>query len=83
METNDIFTDQVQVSRPVLIEQLSAVSFRIIADTGDVVGQRIQPYIYYMSVIKIYRNTPLERSTGYAKICFGNGKSNDIKKIGQ
>ena len=68
METDDILTDQVQISGPQLLILLRAVAVRIIADTGDVVGQCIQPYIDDMLGIKSHRNTPGEGSTGYAQI---------------
>ena len=68
METDDIFTDQMQVCRPVFVEQFGTVAVAVIADTGDVVGQRIQPYVSYMFRIKVYRYTPAEGSTGYTQI---------------
>ena len=60
METDNIFSDQMQISRPELFILLAAVAFRIVADTGNIVGQRIQPYIYNMLIIKIDRNSPLK-----------------------
>ena len=60
METDNILSDQVQVCRPVLIEKLRAVAVRIVSDSGDVVGQRIQPYINDMFRIKVYRDSPLK-----------------------
>ena len=60
METDNILSDQVQVCRPVLVEKLRAVSVRIVSDSGDVVGQRIQPYINDMFRIKVYRDSPLK-----------------------
>ncbi len=48
METDDILTDQMQVCRPQFVELLGAVAVAVITDTGDVVGQRIQPYISNM-----------------------------------
>ena len=58
----------MQVCRPVFVEQFGAVAVAVITDTGNVVGKRIQPYISYMFRVKIYRNTPAERSTGYTQI---------------
>ena len=60
METDNVFSDQVQICRPVLLKLLSAVSVTVISDSGNVVGQRIQPYINHMLRIKIYRNSPFE-----------------------
>ena len=68
METDDILTDQVQIARPVLVKQLIVVAIYIITQTGDVVGQSIQPYVYNVTAVKIYGDTPLKRSTGYAQI---------------
>ena len=60
METDDILTDQVQVCRPVFLEHLGAFPIALIADSGDIVRQRIQPYIHHMLRIKIHRNSPLK-----------------------
>ena len=68
MEPDDILTDQVQVCGPQLLVLLGAVAVCIIADTGDVIGQRIEPYIDNMLRIESHRNTPCEGSTGYAQI---------------
>ena len=58
----------MQVCRPVFVEQFRAVAVAVITDTGDVVGQCIQPYVSYMFRVKVYRNTPAEGSTGYTQI---------------
>ena len=68
METDNILADQMQICRPVFIELLCGIAVTIITDTGDIVCQRIQPYINDMLVIKIYRNTPVKRGTGYTQI---------------
>ena len=68
MEPDDILTDQMQICGPQLLVLLGAVAVCIIADTGDVIGQRIQPYIDNMLGIESHRNTPGEGSTGYAQI---------------
>ena len=52
METDDVFSDQVQICRPQLVKLLTAFAVAVIANTGDVVGQRIQPYIGHMFGIK-------------------------------
>ena len=51
-----------------LLKQLTAVAVTVISDTGDVVGQCIQPYIYDMLRIKVDRNAPFEGSSGYTQI---------------
>ena len=58
METDDIFSDQMKVCRPVLVEQLCAVAVTVISDSCDIVGQRIQPYVYDMFWIEVYRDSP-------------------------
>ena len=68
METDDILTDQVQVCRPVFLKQFTAVAVTVIADTCDIVGQCIQPYIYHMLRIKVDRNAPFEGCSGYTQI---------------
>ena len=68
MEPDDILADQVQVCGPQLLILFGAVAVCIVADTGDVVGQRIQPYIDDMLGIEGHRNPPGEGSTGYAQI---------------
>ena len=68
MEPDDILTDQMQVCGPQLLVLLGAVAVCIVADTGDVVGQRIQPYIDDMLGVESHRNTPGKGSTRYAQI---------------
>ena len=58
----------MKIRRPVLLEQVAGLAVTVVTDAGNVVGQRIQPYIGYMLRIKGYRNTPGKRSTGYAQI---------------
>ena len=47
METDDVLTDQMQVCWPVFLEHLAVVAVTVIAKSGDIVRQRIQPYIGY------------------------------------
>ena len=68
VEADDVFTDQVQVSRPILVEHFAVIAIAVIADTGDVVGQCIQPNVSYVFWIEGNRNTPGEGGTGYAEI---------------
>ena len=60
MESDNIFSDKMKVGRPELIEEPVVVSVNIITKPRDIVGERIKPYIYYMLVIEINRNSPLE-----------------------
>ena len=66
METDDVFSDQMQVCRPVFVEQLGRIAICIITDLGNIVGQSVQPYIDNMLRIKVYRDTPAEGCSGYA-----------------
>ena len=68
METDDIFTDKVKICRPVFVEFLTAVSVAVIADTCDIVCQGIQPYIYNVLRIEIYRDSPFKGCSGYTEI---------------
>jgi len=68
MEANDILSDQVQIRRPVLLELLRALSITVVADARDVVGQRVQPHVYHMLRIEVYRDSPFEGCPGYAQI---------------
>ena len=68
MEADNILADQVQISRPVFSELLGAVPITVIADAGDIVGECIEPHVYNMLIVKIYRDSPLEGRPGYAQI---------------
>ena len=68
METDDIFSDQMQVCRPVFFKLLRILSVTVISDSGNVVCQSIQPYIHDMLRIKVYRDSPFERGSGHTQI---------------
>ena len=68
MEADDILTNQMKICRPELPILLCTVAVCIITDTGDIVGQGIQPYIHHMSVIKINGNPPLKGGSGHTQI---------------
>ena len=68
METDDILSDQMQICRPVFLEHLTAVAITVIAKSGDIVRQRIQPYIGDMIRIEGDRNSPVEGGSGYTQI---------------
>ncbi len=68
METDDVFTDQMQVCRPVFLEHLATVAVTVIAKSGDVVGQSVQPYIGDVLWIEGNRNAPVEGGSGYTQI---------------
>src|SRR5699024_3406148 len=68
MKTDDVLSDQMQVRRPVFFKLLCAVTIAVITDAGDVIGQRIQPYIDHMLWIKIHRDSPFKGGSGYTQI---------------
>ena len=68
MEADDVLTDEVEIRRPELVEHRVAVSVRIIAETGDIVRERVEPYIYDVLRILDDRDAPLEGGSGDAEI---------------
>ena len=68
VEPDDVFADQVEIRRPVFLKQVRTLPVTVVADPGDVVGQRVQPYVDHVAGIKIHRNPPFEGGPGYAQI---------------
>ena len=68
MEADDILADEVQIRRPFLFIKIRAVPIGVISDAGDIVAQRIKPYIDNMARVKVHRNAPLEARAGDAQI---------------
>ena len=68
METDDVFSDQMQDSRPQLVELIGPVSVTVITDSSDVVGQCIQPYIGNVLRGEGYRDSPGGAGPGYSEI---------------
>ena len=68
METDNVLSDQMQVRGPQLLILFAAVSVRIVADAGNIVGKGVQPYINHMSVVKINRDAPFEGGPGYTQV---------------
>ena len=68
METQYVFTDQMQICRPQFVELFGTFTVAVISDSCDIVCQSIQPYINNVFRIEVYRNTPFEGSSGYAEI---------------
>ncbi len=50
------------------MELFFAFTATVISDSRDIVRKRIQPYIYDMFRIKVYRNSPFKRSPGHTQI---------------
>ena len=68
VETDDVLSDQVQIRRPVLLEEIAGFSVAVVSDSGDIVGQGVQPHVNHMLRVKVHRNSPLEGGTGHAEI---------------
>ena len=68
MEADDIFSDQMQICRPVFFKLLRILSVTVISDSGNVVRQSVQPYIHNMFRIKVHRDPPFERCSGHTQI---------------
>ena len=71
VEAKNILTDNVYVSRPILFEVfglLVKTLVGVITESGNVVGQRVEPNVNYVLVVKVNGNTPFERGTGNAKV---------------
>ncbi len=58
----------MQICGPVFLIKLSGIAVRIITEAGDVVRQRIEPYVNDMLVIEIHGDAPFERGPGDAQI---------------
>ena len=55
MEADDVLPNHVGVCRPVVVEQFVVLP---VADTGNVVGERIEPNIDDLLFIERHRNAP-------------------------
>ena len=69
METDDILTDDMHVSRPVFAE-VFALYFLVgvVTEGGDIVGERVKPYVYNVLWVKSNGNTPCEARSRNAEI---------------
>ena len=68
VESDDILANQMKVSGPVLLKLVCTAAVTIITNTGDIVGQGIQPYIGHMLRVKINGDAPAEGGPGHAQI---------------
>ena len=68
METHDVLADNVHVCRPILLVEFAAVAVGVVAESRDIVGERVQPDVYDMPRVALYGYAPRERSTAYAKV---------------
>ena len=67
MEADDVLADDMKVGRPVFFIQLARL-IGVVAKAGDVVGQRVDPHIDDMAVVKIDGDAPLEGGAGDAQV---------------
>ena len=51
----------MKIRRPEFSEILRMIAVAVISDSGNIVGEGIQPDINNMSFIKVYRNSPFKR----------------------
>ena len=58
----------MHICRPVFLVKLAVIAVRLVAECGDIVGERINPDIDDVLVIERNRNAPLDRGTGNAEI---------------
>ena len=68
VETDNILSDQMEVCRPVFLELLCAIPVTVISDSGNIVGQGVQPHVHYMVRVKVHRNSPFKGGPGHAQI---------------
>ena len=67
MESKDILTDDMNVTRPIFLEMLALLFIAlvsIITERGDIVSKCIKPYVNNVSVIEIYGDSPFKRRSG-------------------
>ena len=58
----------MHVCRPFLFVQVARIAVRIESDTGDVVGERVEPDVNDVAFVESYGNTPRERGSRHAKV---------------
>ena len=68
MEADDVLADDVHVRRPVFGEQRVRIPVRVVAEAGDVVGQRVQPHIHDVLGIEPDGDTPGEGGARDAQV---------------
>ena len=66
MEAHDLLTHQVDIRRPVFAVKL--VVFRSVAQSGNIIAQRVNPDIYGVLVVKVHRNAPFDAGPAHAQI---------------
>ena len=66
VEAHDLLTHQMHVRRPIFAEK--PVVRRIVAQCGNIIGQRVDPHIHNVSGVKIHRHAPCEAGAAHAQI---------------
>ena len=66
MEAYDFLCCHVHISRPVLV--IIVIFAVLVAECTDIVCKSVNPYVNYVTFVKVNRYAPGEGSTGYAKI---------------
>lgn len=66
VEAHNLLTHQMHVGGPVLVE--FAVALLAVAQGGDIVGQRVDPYVDHVLGVKIHRHAPGETGPGDAQV---------------
>ena len=68
METDDVFTDQMQVCRPEFVKLFCAFAIAVVADSCNIVCKASSHTYTTCFGFKVYRNSPFEGSSGYTEI---------------
>ena len=68
METDDVFSNQVQVCRPEFVELFCAFAVAVVTDSRDIVCKGVKPHVYNMFRVEVYRDSPFERCSGYTEV---------------
>ena len=70
VEAGDVLADDVQLlaALPVLLVQLARIAVRVVPETGDIVGERVQPDVDDMAAVKVDGNAPCEGGARDAQI---------------
>lgn len=66
MKTNDFFAHNMQICRPIFLEQ--AIIIRTIAKGRDIICQSIHPNIQNVFWVVFHRNAPIKRGSTDAQI---------------
>ena len=68
VEAHDVLADDVDVRGPVSLIIRAALALAVIAETGDIVGERVQPDIDDVFGVRLDGDAPAESGAGHAKI---------------